>query len=93
MLGYTTAFRRCLLQCPTVTKDEALHRYIRGLRNAPRKWVQMRSPATLHEAQLIAERYDSTFVRGDDGQSSSGNSLLSKPSGTKSKTWNQPRQG
>ena len=37
VLGYTTAFRRCLLQCPTVTEDEALHRYVRGLRDAPRK--------------------------------------------------------
>ena len=37
VLGYTTAFRRCLLQCPTVTKDKALHRYVRGLRDAPRK--------------------------------------------------------
>ena len=50
VLGYTTAFRRCLLQCPTVTENEALHRYIRGLRDAPQKWVQMRSPTTLQEA-------------------------------------------
>ena len=41
---------KSLLQCPTVTEDEALHRYVRGLRDAPRKWVQMRSPTTLHEA-------------------------------------------
>ena len=68
VLGYTTAFLRCLLQCPTVTEDKALHRYIRGLRDAPRKWVQMQSPATLHEAQLIAEQHDSTFVQRDDGQ-------------------------
>ena len=68
VLGYTTAFRRCLLQCPTVTEDKALHHYVRGLRDTPRKWVQMRSPTTLHKALLIAERYDSTFVCGDNGQ-------------------------
>ena len=51
-----------------LTEDKALYCYIKGLKDAPRKWVRMRLPLTLQEAELIAAHYDATFMHGGDGQ-------------------------
>ena len=39
--GYNSAFQWILLKCTDVSTSEALNRYIEGLKNEPRVWVQM----------------------------------------------------
>lgn len=63
--SYTVAFRQRLLECADVTDTEALRRYVRGLKPDPQNWVRMASPENLHQAAQIAERYDSTFYKGN----------------------------
>ena len=45
--GYNSAFQQILLKCTDVSTLEALNRYIKGLKNEPRAWVQMQGVATL----------------------------------------------
>ena len=60
--GYNGAFRRALLRCSDVPKQEALHRYIDGLRPDPKAWVRMKDINDLNEAMRIAERFDAAFA-------------------------------
>ena len=54
--GYTSAFRKALLACMDVHAEEAMDRYIRGLKPKIRQWVQMQDPSTFAEAAKYADR-------------------------------------
>ena len=60
---YTTEFRMLTLQIPTIGDDEQLDRYIRGLKQAVRREVEMREPADLPAAMRLADRADSHLYR------------------------------
>ena len=48
--GYNSTFRQILLKCADVSASEVLNRYIEGLKNEPRAWVQMQGISTLDSA-------------------------------------------
>lgn len=56
--GYTYEFRLIALEIPGLTDEEKLDRYVRGLKPATRREVEVRDPTTFDEAARIAERYD-----------------------------------
>ena len=56
--AYTTRFEKLLNQLPSVSDDEALDRYIRGLNPTIRTEVRLKKPATLDEAIDYADIFD-----------------------------------
>lgn len=59
---YTTYFNRLTLAIgPSVSEDEKLYRYVRGLRDPFQREVYMREPATFEEASHIAVRYEALY--------------------------------
>lgn len=60
--AYTTYFNHLTLAIgPSVSEDEKLYRYVRGLRDPYQREVYMREPATFEEASHIAVRYEALY--------------------------------
>ena len=55
-MGYATALQRALLGCADVSKEEALDRFVRGLRKDIRMEVIFREPTSLDDAVVLAEK-------------------------------------
>ena len=45
--GYNSLFQQILLKYTDISASEVLNRYIEGLKNEPRAWVQMQGITTL----------------------------------------------
>ena len=60
---YTSTFRLLVLQIPNISADEQLDRYLRGLKHAVRREVEMREPADLQVAMRLADRADALMYR------------------------------
>ena len=63
MEKYTDLFRQCLLECNDISDQEAVRRYVHGLKPEKQKWVQMMmgdQVTLLHYVCQIAECHDST---------------------------------
>lgn len=60
---YTFKFRSLLLEIPGMSADEQLDRYVRGLKPAVRKEVEIKNPTTLDAANRIAEIQDANAYR------------------------------
>ena len=57
VLAYTTAFKRCVARVPgTLSPEDVLDRYLRGLHPSVAKDVLLQLPNTLDEATALAER-------------------------------------
>lgn len=61
--AYTAQFRHLCTIIQTISEDEKLDRYVRGLKPRTRKEVDLRDPSTFAEAVRIAERLDTTMDR------------------------------
>ena len=59
--GYNCAFQCILLKYADISTSEVLNRYIKGLKNEPRAWVQMHGILILDLAMQLAEHYNLTF--------------------------------
>src|SRR3954468_7713202 len=55
---YNTAFTSTILEIPTISKEEQLDRYTRGLKEKVRVEVELREPSDLEEAMRITDRFD-----------------------------------
>ncbi len=60
---YTTEFRMLVLQIPNISPDEQLDRFLRGLKPAMRREVEMREPLDLQTAMNLADRADTLMYR------------------------------
>ena len=60
---YTALFRQLNTRIPTLSEDERLDRYIRGLKPRTRKEVEIREPASYDDATRLAEKLDVAFER------------------------------
>ena len=60
---YTFRFKQLLLDIPTMSAADQVDRYLRGLKFAVRKDVELRDPHTLDEATAAAERFDAISYR------------------------------
>ena len=56
MQGYINAFRKALVEVSTVSKEEALDKFIRGLKPYIKKDVLIHAPSDWETAALAAER-------------------------------------
>ena len=56
--AYTSQFEKLLTQLPSVSDDEALDRYIRGLKPIIRTEVRLKKPTNLEEAIDFADTFD-----------------------------------
>jgi hypothetical protein len=56
---YTYRFRQIILEIPSMSEDEKLDRFTRGLKPQTRNEVELREPSSLDELVRIAERFDS----------------------------------
>lgn len=56
MSGYTSAFRKALLACSDVGGEEALDKFVRGLKPEVRQWVLMHDPQSFAQAAKYADR-------------------------------------
>jgi hypothetical protein len=61
---YAADFISLCLLIPGISEDEQLDRFVRGLKPAIRKEVELKSPATFKEAVSLAERIDSLPYKG-----------------------------
>jgi hypothetical protein len=61
---YAADFTSLCLLIPSISDDEQLDRFVRGLKPAIRKEVELKSPATFNEAVSLAERIDSLTYKG-----------------------------
>ena len=50
-----------MFQIPQMTREEALHRFIRGLKPDLQYQLMAQSPQTLEDAILLAERLDALY--------------------------------
>jgi hypothetical protein len=79
---YITAFSALSLEIPDLTPVEQLDRFIRGLKPAVRREVEIRAPGTFEEAATIADRVDSiafASTRGFETPTSSAFRSQSRP--------------
>ena len=53
--AYAFAFRAIILEISNIAESEKLDRFVRGLKDRVRQEVELRDPATLEEANKIAE--------------------------------------
>lgn len=60
---YVAKLREVTVQIPDLSEGEVLDKFIRGLKPAVRKELELRDPATLEEAIRMAERADSVEYR------------------------------
>ena len=60
---YTSQFRMLVLQVPSMTEDEKLHKYMYGLAPTYQLEVSKARPTSVEDAQRIAEEYESTLRR------------------------------
>ena len=60
---YAYHFRRLMIQLPSMPRDEQIRRFIRGLKENVKAELLVRAPATLEEAENIAQIYDETHYR------------------------------
>src|SRR5437588_11379138 len=56
--AYNDLFLGTILEIPTISEEEQLDRYIRGLKEKVHVEVELREPSTLKEVMHIADRYD-----------------------------------
>jgi len=57
--AYTTNIRRLLLTIPSLSEDDKVDRYIRGLQPYLRKETYLSDPATFEQAAQIAAKHES----------------------------------
>ena len=76
VLQYVREFQRLMFQIPLMTREEALHRFIRGLKPELQYQLTAQNPPTLEDAILLAERldvlYKSTRSGGSGGKGAGG---------------------
>ena len=63
---YATEFRNIALDIPSITDDEKLDKFLRGLKRKTREQVELKEPATFDEAVRLAERFDTLAWRYGD---------------------------
>jgi len=59
---YTAAFRNLCAQIPSISEDEKLDRYVRGLRTNTRAKVRQEDPSTFDQAARLAENFDANYA-------------------------------
>jgi hypothetical protein len=58
VLLYNTEFRKIMLQLPNMHEEDRIHAYIKGLKPSVASQVAMQQPATLLQAQRLADTSD-----------------------------------
>src|SRR5207249_9072074 len=64
--AYNDLFLGTILEIPTISEEEQLDRYIRGLKEKVYIEVELREPSNLKEAMHIANRYNTisfTYIK------------------------------
>ena len=68
---YTARFRTIVLQVPDMSEAELMDRFIRGLKPAAQRELELHPPATFDDAVILAERVDAVEWRVRSASSSS----------------------
>lgn len=69
LMRYTTTMRGLFLEIPSMSEEEKLDRYVRGLKPPLRKEVELEQPTTVEQAIKAAETIDAVWRQVGGGKS------------------------